>query len=171
MRYTTVIDISDMPSAWRSMNARQLYFFMALRAGWHNEDRDIVNLSIRSLAADCGLTVSATRCALSLLQKNKLIEKVETGWKVLKWICQEPPTPRTKPTSESKQTATLIDRREEQIREYQQKVLHAVRNCSTEELTTWLHELEDGRTRRHQGVQINANQDNINWLRKIIENR
>lgn len=171
MRYTTVIDISDMTAVWRSMNARQLYLFMALRAGWHNEDRDIVDLSIRVLAADSGLTVSATRCALALLQKNKLIEKVETGWKVLKWICQDPPTPRTKPTSDSKQTATLIDRREQQIQEYQKKVLQAVRNCSTDELTTWLHELEEGRSRRHQGVQINANQDNVSWLRKILQNR
>lgn len=171
MRYTTVIDISDLSAVWRSMNARQLYFFMALRAGWHNEDRDIVDLSIRALASDSGLTVSATRCALALLQKNKLIEKVGSGWKVLKWICQEPPTPRTKPTSESKQTATLIDRREQQILEYQKKVLLAVRNCSTEELTTWLHELEEGRSRRHQGVQINANQDNVSWLRKILQNR
>lgn len=168
MRYTTVIDISDQPSVWRSMNARQLYFYMALRAGWHNEDRDIVDLSIRSLAADCGLTVSATRCALALLQKHKLIEKIDSGWKVLKWICQDPPAPRMKPTSESKQTAKLVDRRDQQIREYQQRVLQAVRNCSTEELTTWLQELEEGSTRRHHGVEIRPNLDNIAWLKKVI---
>lgn len=168
MRYTTVIDIIEVPSVWRSMNARQLYFFMALRAGWHNEDRDIVRTSIRTLAADCGLTVSATRCALSLLEKHKLIEKSDVGWKVLKWIAQDPPAPRTKPTSESKNLSTLVDQREEQISEYQQRVLQAVRNCSIDELKGWLQELEEGSTRRHYGVQIRPNLDNIAWLKKII---
>lgn len=171
MRYTTVIDISEEPAVWRSMSARTLYLYMALKAGWHNEDRDICTSSIRVLASDSGLSFSATRCALQLLQKHKLVEKTDVGWKVLKWVCQDPPTPRTKPSAETKQTSHLIQRRDDEIRQYQDKVLQAVRNCSTEELTAWLHELEDGRSKRHQGVQINANQDNISWLRKIISNR
>lgn len=171
MRYTTVIDITENPAVWRSWSARNLYLFMSLKAGWHDEDRDILKTSIRTLAADSGLTVSATRCALTLLLKHKLLEKVDGGFRVLKWICLDPPTPRTKAIPEQKKAGKLVETMEQQINDYQSRVLAAVRACSKDELETWLTELEEHRSRRHQGVQIAANQANIDWLKNIIKLR
>lgn len=89
MRYTTLIDISEIPAAYRCVNARLLYLHLCLKAGYHDEDRDICALSIRSLAADCGITVSATRHALKVLAKYSLIEQRDGVIIVKKWVEQK----------------------------------------------------------------------------------
>ena len=61
MRYTTVIDISEMPEVYKNSTARLIYLHMSLKAGYHDADRDLVKLSIRRLSSDVGVTVSATR--------------------------------------------------------------------------------------------------------------
>lgn len=94
MRYTTVIDISELPAIYNNQNARILYFHMALKCGYHDEDRDILDCSVRRLAAAAGLTVSATRHALHLLQGAELIAKDGNKWRVKKWILDKKPTAR-----------------------------------------------------------------------------
>lgn len=175
MRYTTVIDITEIPLIRRSKNAQLLYLYMALKAGWHDDDRDCLDASIRSLAKDAGLTVSATRHALGQLLKTQLISRQGATWKVTKWTCLEPPTPRQKPTvqksSHDSTITRLMDEQERKIQEYQNRVLHAVRESSLEELHTWLQELKEGRSPRHHGAQITANEKNIEWLTNVIRNR
>lgn len=96
MRYTTIIDISEIRQIYKSVNTRLVYLHLCLRSGYHDTDRDIVDLSIRKLAMQCGLTVSATRHALSILAKARLIERQGAAIKVAKWLQQEPITPRAR---------------------------------------------------------------------------
>lgn len=175
MRYTTVIDISEIPAVYRSTNARLLYLHMALKAGYHDDDRDLLDASIRQLARDTGLTVSATRCALANLLTAKLIERQGTRWKVTKWLIQEMPTPRPKTVKQQRdqiQEATVrrVEQEEvqQQIDKYRQEVYTAIRSCTREELLEWLDELKAGKFLYHHGARIRPYQANIEWLTNII---
>lgn len=96
MRYTTVIDIREIPEVYRNQNVRLLYFHLTLVAGYHDDDRDIVRVSIRNLAAQTGLTLSATRHAISILIKWRLLLHRKSYFKVLKFIEEKEITPRAK---------------------------------------------------------------------------
>lgn len=113
MRYTTVIDITESRDVYRSHTARLVYLHMALRCGYHDDDRDIMTISIRSLAMDVGVTVSAARCALALLQRHGVITKEPTGWRVRKWVPTITASSR-KQVKISQQDADAARRREEQ---------------------------------------------------------
>lgn len=86
MRYTTVIDISEYPTIYKNFNARMVYFHLALKSGYHNDDRDKIRISIRQLSYAVGISVSATRHALSQLQKAGLLRYDHGTWDVLKWV-------------------------------------------------------------------------------------
>lgn len=171
MRYTTVIDISEIPAIYRNSNARLVYLHLALRSGYHDDDRDLVTISIRRLAVDVGLTVSATRHALGQLTAAHLLEKREQSWYVKKWIIQEIPTPRTQKAIKKAagQETRTFDQLDKQVEEYRQRVYKAVRESSREELQAWLSELKEGRRLTHKGASIAPNQDNIRWLQNIID--
>lgn len=111
MRYTTLIDISEIPIVYRNQNARLVYLHLALKSGYHDNDRDLCDISIRRLAIEVGLSVSAIRHALAILQKFQLIEKSGTLWRVKKFVLEQPITSR--PKSEKK--------RKEQEAEQQRK--------------------------------------------------
>lgn len=98
MRYTTLIDISELPSVYRNVNARLLYLHMALRAGYHDDDRDVLETSIRILSAQTGLTISAVRHALHVLEGARLIKKEGSAWIVKKWLPMQTTSPRPKAT-------------------------------------------------------------------------
>ena len=173
MRYTTLIDISEIPGIYGNHHARLLYMHLALKAGYHDEDRDLVQVSIRNLAMDCGLSVSATRHALKVLQKEKLLSRQGNAWRVFKWLVPPPPTPRTqaaakKAAADAKSTAGISKLMEEQARE-EQRIITAVRSCSRAQLEQWAQELEDGRSIKHCGVYLNANKGNVDWLREIAK--
>lgn len=177
MRYTTVIDISEYPAIYRSTSARMIYLHLALKSGYHDNDRDLIDISIRRLAYDVGLTVGATRHALELLQREKIIMREDNRWRILKWTVIAPPTPRTKAAARSQgpdnspspSDNSLIDRFDKEVEEYRQRVYKAVRQCSKEQLHEWLKELEEGRRKTHYGASINPNQENIEWLKRVIE--
>lgn len=171
MRYTTIIDITDMPGTYRNKNARLVYLHMALRSGYHDSDRDMIDISIRSLAMAVGLSVSATRHALACLERDKLISRDGTHWRILKWVVAELPTPRRQPKKmkASDESTNYGEEMDKQLEEYRQKVYKAIRTCTRTELEEWLKELEEGRSLRHYGAQIASNQENINWLRKVIK--
>lgn len=169
MRYTTIIDITEMPDIYRNKNARMLYLHLALRSGYHDDDRDMIKTSIRRVADDVGMTVSATRHALTALEKAQLLTRDGDRWHIKKWIIQEPPTPRTQKTVTKKTTEGNVgERYEREIEDYRKKVYEAIRASTKAELETWLHELEDGRRLTHHGASIAPNQDNVQWLRKVI---
>ena len=113
MRYTTVIDISEIPGLYRSQNARLTYVHLALRCGYHDTDRDIADISVRRLALEVGVSVSAVRHALRLLERFKLIEKQGNVWVVKKWIPAETITPRKQAERAQKQAERAKERETE----------------------------------------------------------
>lgn len=96
MRYTTIIDITEYKALYRNANARLVYLHLVLISGYHDYDRDVSDLSIRNLAREVGLTISATRHALEVLQKYNLLARSGPMWMVKKWVVQAPITARAK---------------------------------------------------------------------------
>lgn len=96
MRYTTVIDIREIPEVYRNPNIRLLYLHLCLLAGYHDNDRDLVRISIRNLAVSSGLTVSATRHAVAILVKYKLLRVKGSVYRVRKYIEEGTITPRAR---------------------------------------------------------------------------
>lgn len=121
MRYTTLIDITEFPIIYRNQNTRLLYLHLALKAGYHDNDRDLCDISIRRLAADVGLSVSATRHALAILQKFQLIEKSGTLWKVKKFVPEQPITSRPKSEKKRKEQEAEQMRKAAEIEQKQRE--------------------------------------------------
>lgn len=93
MRYTTIIDLREYRKAYANTNVRLLYLHMVLVAGYHVDDRDICKLSLRQLAADVGLTLSAVRHALKVLEGIGMVARQGDAWHVTKFAMpKEMPT-------------------------------------------------------------------------------
>lgn len=107
MRYTTIIDVREIPEVYRNPNVRILYLHLVLLAGYHDNDRDIVRVSLRNLAAQTGLTLSATRHAIQLLIKWRLLLHRKSYFKVVKYVEESPISgrARTKKAQEAKNRA------------------------------------------------------------------
>lgn len=88
MRYTTLIDISEYASLYRSMSVRLVYLHLVCKSGYHSDNQDQVSVSVRSLASDVGLSVSATRHALALLSSAGLLSRLEDGTLLVKKFVQ-----------------------------------------------------------------------------------
>lgn len=114
MRYTTVIDISEMPEIYRNTTARLIYMHMSLKAGYHDSDRDLVTLSIRRLSADVGVTVSATRHALHLLERCGLLTREGQLWRVRKWVEEQTITTRAMTKREMMDQIQRLERQKQQ---------------------------------------------------------
>lgn len=116
MRYTTIIDISTIRAIYRNSNCRLVYLHLALRAGYHDDDRDIADISIRRLAMETGLSISSTRHALKQLLKSGLLQRQGLVWIVTKWVPGEEitPRPRGKQTKADKQAAAAAADRQAQ---------------------------------------------------------
>lgn len=129
MRYTTVIDIRDS-SIYRNHNTRLVYLHLALIAGYHDSDRDIVDVSLRRLAADIGVTLSTLRASLKALEKSKLIAKEGNVIRVKKWLMTEDITPRPKSRAQQKQVDIAVERRQQnEIRELEAEVARKQREA------------------------------------------
>ena len=113
MRYTTVIDISEIPAVYKNHNARLVYLHLALKSGYHDDDRDLIEISIRRLAMATGLTVSATRHAVAQLERARLLVKEGPFWHVKKWIVESTVTPRAKTAKQQKAIELEAQRRSE----------------------------------------------------------
>lgn len=100
MRYTTVIDISEIPEIYRNKNVCRLYFHLCLKAGYHDDDRDVVKLSIRGMSYETGLSLSAIRNAISQLLKYGLLEKTADSLKVRKFVVEMPISKRARTRKE-----------------------------------------------------------------------
>lgn len=111
MRYTTVIDISEFRTLYRNPSVRLVYFHLCLKAGYHDNDRDVCSLSIRSLAADVGLTVSAIRHALHVLESSGLIARSGPVTTVKKFVLEQTVTPRAKTEREKRKQEARVDER------------------------------------------------------------
>lgn len=112
MRYTTIIDIRDFPEVYSNKNAVLLYLHLCLRAGYHAEDRDIVRIPVRRLAAELGITYSAVRHSLAVLVKHRLLEIMPNSvLKVCKFV-----VPTEIPQRSSARKTIEQERFEEQMR-------------------------------------------------------
>ena len=118
MRYTTIIDISQMGEIYRNQNVRLVYLHLALRSGYHDDDRDLTYISLRRLAMEVGLTVSATRHAIRILTKAGLLKRQGRTWTVLKWVMTPEITSRQK-TGKAARRAAEADERERQQRAFE----------------------------------------------------
>lgn len=115
MRYTTVIDISEITEIYKNPTARLLYLHMSLKAGYHDADRDLVRLSIRRLSADVGVTVSATRHALHQLERVGLLTREGELWRVKKWVEEQQITTRAKTKREMQEQIQRLERQRQQV--------------------------------------------------------
>lgn len=115
MRYTTVIDISEISDIYKNSTARLIYIHMCLKAGYHDADRDLVRLSIRRLSADVGVTVSATRHALRLLERVGLLTREGELWRVKKWVEEQQITTRAKTKREMQEQIQRLERQRQQV--------------------------------------------------------
>lgn len=173
MRYTTVIDISEFPSVYKNPNARLVYLHMALKSGYHAEDKDKLKSSIRRIAMAVGLTVSATRHALAQLEREQLITKTDSGWMVKKWVVETFP----EKNQVKKKTAAQEERERQQEKERQEwkdGLRKAVLNSTREELQTWLEALikaPNGQRVWHKGAKLWHCGEHIEWLTKIIRDK
>lgn len=120
MRYTTIIDIRDLPQIWNNQNCARAYLFLCLASGYHDADRDLVKVSVRGLAALTGLSVAASRHALTQLQKAGLITRQGDTWRVVKFVITETPAARPKTKREQQLEIERLKRQQEE-KEYQAK--------------------------------------------------
>lgn len=120
MRYTTIIDITEWPSLYKNPAIRIVYLHLALKSGYHDHDRDIAVTSIRRLAWDTGLTVSATRHALEQLEKYHLLARQGAAWYVRKFVLEQPITSRPKSRRQEQTRASEMEisneRREKELK-------------------------------------------------------
>ena len=94
MRYTTIIDVSSIQEVYKNRNAVMLYVHLVFKSGYYDYNKDAYKRSIRGLALECNMTLSATRHALGILQKHKLIKHKDGWWLVRKYIKEQTITPR-----------------------------------------------------------------------------
>lgn len=171
MRYTTVIDITDFPHIYRNIHARLVYIHMALKSGYHDDDRDICRLSIRNLAADVGITVSATRNALLQLEKSGLISKSSDCWIVKKWVQMDAPSPRTQATVAKKASgiADAIRKNDQELEERTRLICEWVRTSSQNDIQALVEKLENGKMARINGQRVYPSAQSIQWFKKHLK--
>lgn len=173
MRYTTIIDITELPSVYKNKNARLIYLHMVLRSGYHDNDRDVIDTSIRRLASEIGTTVSTVRHALKLLERNGLITRDSERTKVTKWLQQEAITARPKKNQPTATEAdrSIAERERADAEEYYRRLDEGLRNATWEQLETWLAELRDGISKRHFGIYLPANKRGMAYIEKELKRR
>lgn len=112
MRYTTVIDVSEIPTVYRNPNAVRVYLHLVLKSGYHDADRDMISISIRRLATSLQMTVATVRHALHVLEQSGLIRRVGPSWVVYKWIPEQPISPRQKKGQPQRDDSSLAYERQ-----------------------------------------------------------
>lgn len=121
MRYTTVIDVTEIDDVWNNPNTCRLYFYMALKCGYHDDDRDILKISLRTLAAQASLTLSATRHALSVLESLQLVTKEKDAFRIKKFLLEQKVTPRAR-TKQQQEAQNMAELREAEQRKLDKKL-------------------------------------------------
>lgn len=113
------MDLTEFPALYRNHNIRLVYLHMALRCGYHDSDRDMLATSVRRLSADVGISISAVRHALHILESSHLIERQGTLFWVKKWQPAESISPRAsdkpqKAPTEAQKERERIDRQRDE---------------------------------------------------------
>lgn len=144
-RYTTLIDITGLP-LYRSVGARLLYVHLCLKSGYHMDDLDICRESLAQLSYNTGMTISATRHALSLLTTAGLVIREGSALKVVKFV---QPVLAAKRSAASRQDGTdEEDKRQRRIQFLQEEL---------EKLRRWWHDAhERGDNEACKGISADA---------------
>lgn len=114
MRYTTIIDITEQPEIYRNPAARLLYLHLVLKSGYHDDDRDTIGTSIRRVSADSGISVSAARHALRVLERAGLVSRKGPRWQVVKWVMTKEITARPKQGARARAAEAAAERERQQ---------------------------------------------------------
>lgn len=162
MRYTTIIDIREFP-LYKNPACRTLYLHMVLASGYHETDMDQVAISIRGLASQTGLTISATRHALAVLVKAGLVRRQSGQLYVAKYILKEgiPKRARSKKEQQLQQIAREREQKafEEDMQRYHQ-AQQAIADSSVQELEEHLDRMKAARPNGNyyiRGVRVTNN--------------
>lgn len=176
MRYTTIIDIREFP-LYKNQAARTLYLHMVLASGYHETDMDQVTISIRGLATQTGLTVSATRHALSVLMKAGLVRRQSGHLHVAKYILQEgiPKRARSKKDQQLQQIAREREQKalEEDMQRYHQ-AQQAIADSTVQELEEHLEKMTAARPNGNyyiRGVRVTNNDAARSAIAAAIESK
>lgn len=127
MRYTTIIDISEIPAIYRNVNARLVYLHLVLKSGYHDNDRDLVRMSLRRIAAETGLSLSAIRHAVSQLERAQLLSRQGDIWFVKKWIIEQKISTRARTARQQKQIEIEAEKRRENEKREQEAAIERQR--------------------------------------------
>lgn len=133
MRYTTIIDISEYPAIYRNVNVRLLYLHLVLKSGYHENDRDIADTSLRRLQVETGLTLSAIRHAVKILERSNLISRQGSLINVKKFVLSETIESRPKNKRQERAAAAKQEREQQAVREAQEKAIEAARKAEIKE--------------------------------------
>lgn len=175
MRYTTIIDIREFP-LYRNPAVRQLYLHMVLAAGFHESDMDQVAISIRGLATQTGLTISATRHALAVLVKAGLVRRQSGQLHVAKYILQEgiPKRARSKKDQQLQQQARERENQEQakrrkEIEEQNQLIRKYFTLEDLEELLQLTKSQRPGQFCYYKAAKVVNNESGIKYIQSWIE--
>lgn len=127
MRYTTIIDISEIPAIYRNVNARLVYLHLVLKSGYHDNDRDLVRMSLRRIAAETGLSLSAIRHAVAQLERAQLLSRQGDIWFVKKWIIEQKISTRARTARQQKQIEIEAEKRRENEKREQEAAIERQR--------------------------------------------
>lgn len=130
MRYTTIIDISESAPLYKSVGVRLVYMHLVLKSGYHDHDRDLVKISLRQIAEQTGLTLSATRHAVAVLERAKMIARNGGVYRVRKWIAEQPISARAKTAKQQAQIDEAARRRAEKEQYEREQAIEAARRES-----------------------------------------
>ena len=136
MRYTTIIDISQAPDLYRSESVRLLYLHLCMRCGYHDDDKGLVRQSIRAMAADTGLTISAVRHAMRVLEKWSLLKRYRGKLYVRNWCEEQPittPARRTRKAKADQAEQNLIEIHRQHQEQLEKSIKEARENAITYE--------------------------------------
>lgn len=100
-----------MPAIYRNINARLVYLHLVMKSGYHDNDRDLVTMSLRRIAAEVGLSLSAVRHAISQLEKAGLLSRQGPFWLVKKWIIEQKISTRARTARQQKAIEIEAERR------------------------------------------------------------
>lgn len=129
MRYTTIIDITEAPMIYRSESVRLVYLHLCLTCGYHDNDKGLIRHSLRRMASDVGVTLSALRHALRVLGKYDLVRRHRGKLYVRNFVGEQAittPRKRAKKAQEAQEQEAARAERERLAQ--QQEVLRSERD-------------------------------------------
>lgn len=173
MRYTTIIDITEVPEIFRNFSAVRVYTYMVCKCGYHDDDRDILKMSYRQIAWRSGVSESACRHALKQLEKYELISRSEDHWVVKKWLPSDDPTPRPQGKKSARGAASLdIERQlDQQLQDWQRKVKMIVDDMTKKELQDAIQAGQESTTIRLRSIVMKSNETNLHWLKNQLKQK